>query len=129
MSNYLVTHLNATANIDVRPSTRVVSAYGKTHLEALTIEQLRSGRQQQVPAAALFVLIGAEPHTDWLKDTVQSDEHGFILTGNDIPGSAWNAPRMPCLSKQVGPGCSPPATSAMGQSSVSPAPLERARSP
>jgi thioredoxin reductase (NADPH) len=59
MSDYLITHLKATANVDLRLSTRVVSAHGQTHLEALTIEQLQSGRQEQVPAAALFVLIGA----------------------------------------------------------------------
>jgi hypothetical protein len=39
-----------------------------------------------VPAAALFVMIGATPHTDWLPDDVVRDQHGFILTGRDLPG-------------------------------------------
>ena len=39
-----------------------------------------------VPAAALFVMIGATPHTDWLPDDVGRDRHGFILTGRDLPG-------------------------------------------
>jgi thioredoxin reductase (NADPH) len=35
-------------------------------------------------AAALFVLIGAEPHTDWLPPLVAREERGFILTGRDL---------------------------------------------
>lgn len=39
-----------------------------------------------MPAAALFVMIGAVPHTDWLPGDVLRDQHGFILTGRDLPG-------------------------------------------
>ena len=40
-----------------------------------------------MPAAALFVMIGATPHADWLPDDVARDQHGFILTGRDLPGA------------------------------------------
>ena len=33
---------------------------------------------------ALFVFIGAEPHTTWLDGSVAMDEHGFLLTGRDL---------------------------------------------
>jgi thioredoxin reductase (NADPH) len=95
MSAYLVRQLGETPNLDVRLSTRVVDGRGKSHLEALTLEDLRTGRYQEVPAAAVFVLIGAEPHTDWLRDLVELDERGFILTGRDIPQSTWRVPRAP----------------------------------
>jgi thioredoxin reductase (NADPH) len=95
MSDYLVRQLEETPNLDVRLSTCVVDGRGKSHLEALTLEDLRTGRQEDVPATAVFVLIGAEPHTDWLRDVVELDERGFVLTGRDIPRSAWAGPRAP----------------------------------
>ncbi len=58
-------------------------------------EDVRTGRQQEVPATAVFVLIGAEPHTDWLREVVALDERGFILTGRDVPESAWLESRSP----------------------------------
>ena len=95
MSDYLVRQLQETSNIDVRLSTRVVDGRGTSHLEALTSEDLRTGRQEEVPAAAVFVLIGAEPHTSWLRDVVELDGRGFVLTGRDIPQLAWTGPRAP----------------------------------
>jgi thioredoxin reductase (NADPH) len=95
MSDYLVKQLSETANLDVRLSTRVVDGRGRSHLEALTLEDLRTGRRGEVPATALFVLIGAEPHTDWLRDVVELDERGFILTARDIPQTAWLESRAP----------------------------------
>jgi thioredoxin reductase (NADPH) len=43
---------------------------------------------------ALFVFIGAVPHTGWLADTVALDDHGFVLTGMDAvraraDGNQW----------------------------------------
>ena len=35
-------------------------------------------------AAALFVLIGAQPHTEWLPASILRDGRGFILTGSDL---------------------------------------------
>jgi thioredoxin reductase (NADPH) len=104
MSDYLVRQLEETRNLDVRLSTRVVDGRGKGHLEALTLEDVRTGRQEEVLAAAVFVLIGAEPHTEWLRDVVELDERGFILTGRDIPQSAWPTSRSPLPFETSVPG-------------------------
>ena len=95
MSAYLVRQLGATPSLDVRLSTRVVDGRGKSHLEALTLEDLRPGRHQEVPATAMFVIISAEPHTHWLRDVVELDERGFVLTGRDIPQPVWPPTRAP----------------------------------
>ena len=104
ISDYLVKQLGETPNLDVRLSTRVVDGRGKSHLEALTLHDLRTGRQEEVPATAVFVLIGAEPHTDWLRDVVELDERGLVLTGRDIPQSAWPGPRVPLPFEKSVPG-------------------------
>jgi thioredoxin reductase (NADPH) len=40
----------------------------------------------------LFVLIGAEPHTDWLPDEIERDEQGYVLTGADRRIAVPDAP-------------------------------------
>jgi thioredoxin reductase (NADPH) len=57
-----------------------------------------------VPAAAVFILIGAEPHTDWLRNAVLLDDHGFVLTGNDVPADAWRLTRAPLPFESSLPG-------------------------
>ena len=104
MSDYLITQLQATANIDVRLRTRVVDGHGEVRLEALTVEDVRTGQREQVKATAVFVLIGAEPHTDWLRDVLQLDDRGFILTGRDIPEPAWPLQRAPLPFETSLPG-------------------------
>ena len=71
MSDYLIREIEATANITVRLHTEVTDGHGADHLDALTLRDRRNGRAEQVPAAALFVLIGGEPRTQWLPETVQ----------------------------------------------------------
>ena len=56
-------------------------------------DQLRD-RTEQVPAAALFVLIGGEPHTQWLPGTIQL-ERGYILTGRDVVRASAHPSRWP----------------------------------
>jgi thioredoxin reductase (NADPH) len=104
MSDYLITQLRATPNIDIRLATRVVDGHGADRLEALDLQDLRSGRQEQVPAAAAFVLIGAEPRTDWLRDVVALDDRGFVLTGPDLPPQAWPIERVPLPFETSTPG-------------------------
>jgi thioredoxin reductase (NADPH) len=83
MSDYLIREIEATANITVRLHTEVSDGYGSDHLEALTLYHGLDHRAEQVSAAALFVLIGGEPRTQWLPETVQLDG-GYILTGRDV---------------------------------------------
>ena len=100
MSQYLIDEITATPNIDVRTSTQIAAAEGTGKLEALTLTNTKTGGTATVPAAALVVLIGAVPHTDWLPPEIGRDEHGFILTGSDLPGArnpaaSWALPRPP----------------------------------
>jgi len=104
MSAYLVTQIEATPTIDVKLHTRVVQGRGESRLEVLTLEDTQTGRRDEVPAAAVFILIGAEPHTDWLRDTVCLDDHGFVLTGTDVPAEAWPSTRAPLPFETSLPG-------------------------
>jgi len=92
MSDYLIREIKATGNLAVRLHTEVIEGHGDDHLEALTLHDKLDERAEQVPAAALFVLIGGEPRTGWLPDAIQL-EHGYILTGRDVvPDGSGRAP-------------------------------------
>jgi thioredoxin reductase (NADPH) len=93
MSQYLIDEINATANIDVRTSTEIAAAEGAGRLEALTLANTKTGITETVSAAALVVLIGAVPHTDWLPSQISRDEHGFVLTGSDLSDASDAAAR------------------------------------
>ena len=80
MSQYLIDEIEA-AGVDVRLSTQIVGAEGEGRLQQLLLRTGETGGKETVPADAVFVLIGAQPHTDWLPDEIERDERGFVLTG------------------------------------------------
>jgi thioredoxin reductase (NADPH) len=86
MSDYLIKELDSTARVHVRLHTEAAAARGDRRLSALVLRDRRTGQEEAVPAAALFVMIGATPHTDWLPESIARDRHGFILTGREVPG-------------------------------------------
>src|SRR5689334_16654755 len=104
MSDYLIRQIDATANITVRLGTRVVAGRGDTRLTGLTLEDAQQVRREEVPAAALFVLIGAEPCAGWLAGVLSVDDRGFVLTGRDIPATAWPLTRAPFPFETSRPG-------------------------
>lgn len=93
MSQYLMDEIAAAPNIHVRYSTEVVGGRGEARLEGLTLRDRTSGEESDVPAAGLFILIGAMPRTDWLPEELARDQWGYVLTGPDVPGEAPAGPR------------------------------------
>ena len=89
MSAYLLGEIAYNPRITVRTCTTVVDGGGDGHLEWLCLEDVRNGERARVPAYGLFLLLGAEPHCDWLPGAVARDRHGFVLTGRDVPKHLW----------------------------------------
>jgi thioredoxin reductase (NADPH) len=109
MSTYLATEVEKTPNISVRLRTEVVDGRGGRYLESITLRERESGATEVVAAGALFLMIGAEPRTDWLGDGVQRCGKGFLLTGRDVvrggvPETAWPLARQPLLLETSVPG-------------------------
>jgi thioredoxin reductase (NADPH) len=81
MSRYLADRIERNPNVEVMPHTEVRELVGDRALEALVVEDNQSAERRTLDARALFVFIGAEPHTRWLGDLVALDGRGFVLTG------------------------------------------------
>ena len=109
MSKYLIDRIEHTDNIEVKTCTRVVAVQGKHHLESITIVNDKTHEEKTLPATSLFIFIGMEPHTSWLKGVVEGDEKGFILTGPDLihegqPPKRWPLDREPFFLETGVPG-------------------------
>jgi thioredoxin reductase (NADPH) len=103
MSDYLIREIGDASNVEVRYRVDVVGGGGDGRLEYLQLRDRDSGTADSVPAGGLFVLIGAEPFTEWLPKLVCRDPWGFILTGPDL-GQEWRLPRAPLLLETSLPG-------------------------
>jgi thioredoxin reductase (NADPH) len=86
MSRYLVDQIERNDSVTVCRNTEVVELGGDRELESVTVSDTRTGKRTTVPAKALFVFIGASPHTEWLDGQLATDDPGFLLTGRDVQG-------------------------------------------
>ena len=102
MSRYLIDEIEGQLNIEVRYRTEIVDGGGDSELATLTLLSSASGAQEVVPADAVFILIGAQPHTSWLPDEVARDRYGFVITG--VAGESWSLDRAPFMFESSMPG-------------------------
>ena len=102
MSRYLIDEIEGQLNITVRYQTQIVDGSGDGGLDTLTLKDASSGKNDTVPADAVFVLIGARPHTDWLPDEIARDNYGFVLAG--LADEEWKLERPPFPFESSMPG-------------------------
>ncbi|HEX6435198.1 MAG TPA: FAD-dependent oxidoreductase [Gemmatimonadales bacterium] len=109
MSRYLVDRVEGLENVTVYRNTRITGFQGDGHLDAVELED-KDGRRRTIATSALFLLIGADPKTEWLRNCVELDKKGFVLTGRSLsPEVAGNerwqsAGRSPFLLETSLPG-------------------------
>lgn len=82
MSSYLIDRIEASEAITLHPFTEITALEGEPHLESLVWRDRNTGETTQVEVGALFVMIGAQPCSDWLQGCAALDDNGFILTGD-----------------------------------------------
>jgi thioredoxin reductase (NADPH) len=95
MSRYLVDRVEGIDNVQIHRGAVVTALEGDGHLQAVCVRD-DAGVETRIGTKALFLFIGADPHTDWLSGCVQLDKKGFVLTGATLPleavrGDLWRA--------------------------------------
>jgi thioredoxin reductase (NADPH) len=109
MSRYLVDRMESLENVTVHLGARVTALDGDGHLSAVHA-RLKGGEERRFETTSLFLFIGADPNTSWLRGCVELDKKGFVLTGTSLPpGTAelerWKAAgRSPFLLETSLPG-------------------------
>ncbi len=84
MSSYLIAQLAENPKVKLRYRTQVRAVNGSGRLKSVTLENLDSGEESEHDASAVFVFIGAAPHTEWLPAEVARDPQGYVLSGTDV---------------------------------------------
>jgi thioredoxin reductase (NADPH) len=109
MSRYLVERIKRARQIEVMTETEVSAVHGSGTVESVTLRDRRDGTVQEVPATAVFVMIGADPCTEAADGILATDDAGYLVCG---PGATkcdghlrWPlGDRTPHLLETVRPG-------------------------
>ena len=104
MSRYLADRIERNSDIDVHLHSEVRELCGRGALEALVVEDHGTGDRERIEARALFVFIGAAPHTQWLGENAALDSGGYILTGPDACNGDTSDGRVPLMLETSLPG-------------------------
>jgi thioredoxin reductase (NADPH) len=109
MSRYLVDRVEGIPNVTIHGRAQVIGLEGNGHLSAVHVEKATGG-SERIETTSLFLFIGADPNTNWLRGCVDLDKKGFVLTGTALPAAmadtdCWrSAGRAPFLLETSLPG-------------------------
>lgn len=81
MSRYLIDRLERTPGIEIVFNSEVRALDGDRRLQRVEVGNRVTGECQWFDTRAVFVFIGAAPHTRWLAEAVGLDDNGFVLSG------------------------------------------------
>lgn len=73
-----------TPNIEIHYNTEVDEVLGTDTVTGVRLKNNQTGALTEIPATGLFVAIGHEPNTQFLRDKVTMDEQGYLIT---VPGT------------------------------------------
>ena len=109
MSRYLIQRIEGNPTIDLRINTDVTALEGTNHLERVQWRDARTGSTETRAIRHVFLMTGAVPSTDWLRECVALDAKGFIKTGpglspEDLAAAHWPLTRAPLLLETSLPG-------------------------
>jgi thioredoxin reductase (NADPH) len=106
MSQYLVDQIAEIENIEVLTNARVVDVEGSTNVESIRLQDLATGSEETRQASALFIFVGAVPHSSYLEGSVAMNDRGFIYTGSDVTTftTDWALHRDPFPLETSSPG-------------------------
>jgi thioredoxin reductase (NADPH) len=92
MSRYLIQRIVENPAIELHLQTEIVALTGESHLGRVAWLNRTSGEESVHDIRHVFVMAGASPRTDWLRECLALDNQGFILTGRDLDPVLDSAP-------------------------------------
>ena len=105
MSSYLARRIERSEKITLLLRSEIDEVHGEGQIKQITILDKGTGARRTEDIVALFVMIGAVPHTDWLPGTIARDEKGFVITGPElVERGIWSQDRSPMFLETSCPG-------------------------
>ena len=91
MSDYLVRRIERSSTITVHVGCEVTALEGDPYLQTIAVTD-RDAATRRFPIANLFLMIGADPNTEWLRGCLALDAGGFVVTGQGAAGTVGASP-------------------------------------
>ena len=105
MSDYLAKRIEKSDKIEVLYQTEIEAFLGDHRLNRIRTRQGQANTLKQMDCGAVFLFVGAKPHTEWLPQSVALDKDGFVHTGPSIQNCGkWTLDRIPCELETTSPG-------------------------
>jgi thioredoxin reductase (NADPH) len=101
MSQYLISRLEHAPNVRIQVNSQITCLHGDAHLDAVQIVSRDRG-SETFPVRAVFVMIGSDPCTDWLRGTTALDDRNFVLTGQGTAADDGDRAPSPYLTNLPG---------------------------
>ncbi|MDQ1246084.1 MAG: thioredoxin reductase [Actinomycetota bacterium] len=90
MSQYLIDEIAANPRVHLLTGSQIVAGGGEGgRLRWVDVANTSDGAVTRMDVDGLFLLLGAEPHCQWLPEGIALDDYGFVLTGRDVPRALW----------------------------------------
>ncbi|GAP98051.1 FAD-dependent oxidoreductase [Leptolyngbya sp. NIES-2104] len=105
MSDYLIGRIHASDRITLHTQTEITALNGDHHLAEVTWQDSQTNTTETHAIRHVFLMIGAVPNTQWLKDCLLLDEKGFVCTGMELlDRNVWTLERHPTILETSVPG-------------------------
>jgi thioredoxin reductase (NADPH) len=109
MSQYLIDQIDGTENIEILSHTELAAVEGNGRIDGIRVVNNQTSEEHTIPAAAVFIFVGAVPHTELVSDVIQTSDTGFIITGDGLMKNGkrptgWKLDRDPYLLETSVPG-------------------------
>jgi thioredoxin reductase (NADPH) len=103
MSRYLVSRIEASREITVKPWTEIQALEGDSGLKRITWRDKKNSATETHEIGHVFSMTGATPNTGWLGECLALDQKQFVKTGTEL-GASWSLPRAPYMLETSRPG-------------------------
>jgi thioredoxin reductase (NADPH) len=105
MSDYLIGRIRASRAITLHTQTEITALAGNRHLEEVTCRHLPSGSETRRAISNVFLMLGAQPNTEWLRGCLALDDNGFVRCGAGFEAAAGRViDRLPHILETSRPG-------------------------
>jgi thioredoxin reductase (NADPH) len=96
MSKYLIDRIGALPNVELHMRCEVTKLDGVAGqaLSSMEVRNRDTGQIHKRELRHLFLFIGADPNTDWLKGCIDLDANGFVETGTGTLPLSTNIQRV-----------------------------------
>ncbi|MCX7994605.1 MAG: thioredoxin-disulfide reductase [candidate division WOR-3 bacterium] len=80
----LIDHFKDKENIQFLLAHEAIEIMGGSNVEGIKVRDRKTGEEKYINVNGVFIYVGLIPNTQFVKDTLEMDEQGFIITDEEL---------------------------------------------